>query len=154
MSLSLWDPYLLFFVVIARETMMLVRFRRGQNKQKTIKLYLRFISLTLLARGRDPLSVRRFRRKKYNASTKMEYVQTKLMNCYSPVPPSIPVSSNLRLIVAFCPAQPPSSCALSAFCWFFVKQYLQPLKCHWYKPMVSRQLLPVRKHDTISDPGW
>ena len=85
--LPLWDPYLLFFVVIARETMMLDRFRRGKNKQTTIKLYLRFVSPTLLARGRDPLSLRRFRRKKYSMSTRMEYVQTKLMNRYSPVPP-------------------------------------------------------------------
>ena len=63
--LPLWDPYFLLFVVIARETMMLDRFRRGQNKQTIIKLYLRFVSPTLLARDRDRLSVRKFRRKKY-----------------------------------------------------------------------------------------
>ena len=32
--LPLWNPYLLFFVVIAREPKMLDRFRRGQNKNK------------------------------------------------------------------------------------------------------------------------
>ena len=70
------EPFPLFFVVIARETMMLDRFRRGQNKQTTIKLYLHFVSPTLLARGRDPMSVRRIRRTKYSVSTRLEYVQT------------------------------------------------------------------------------
>ena len=82
---------------------MLDRFRRGQNKQTTIKLYLRFVSPTLLARGRDPLSARRFRRKKYSVSTRMDYVQTKLMNCYSPVPPSCPR-----------PFQSPFDCCISS----------------------------------------
>ena len=87
--LPLLEPYLLFFVVIARETMMLDRFMRGQNKQTTITLHLRFMSPTLLARGRDPLTVRKFRQKN-SASTRMEYVEANLMNCYSPVSPSYP----------------------------------------------------------------
>ena len=37
------------------------------------------------------------------------------MNCYSPAPPPIPIPSNLRLIVALCPAQPPSYYVLSVF---------------------------------------
>ena len=136
--------------------MMLDIFSRSQNKQTTINFYLRFVSRTLLARDRDCLSVRRFRQKKYSVSTRMEYMQKNwwIATHLSPSPVHIPLNLNLCLIVAFpCPSTPLSSCALSAFCWFFVKQYLQPSKCHWYEPMASQRLLPVRKHDTISAPG-
>ena len=143
----------MFLVVIARETMMLARFRRGQSKQTTIKLYLCFVSPTLLARGRDPLSVKRFRQNKYSVSTRMKYVQTELMNYYSPFPHPIPVSSNLCLIVAFYPSQTPILLCIQRFLWVLLKQYLSPSKCHWYKPMASWQLLPVNEHDTISAPG-
>ena len=51
--LSLWDPYHLFFVVIARETMML-DLGKDKYKQITMNLYLYFVSPTLLSRGRDP----------------------------------------------------------------------------------------------------
>ena len=132
---------------------MLDRFRRGQSKQTKIKLYLRFVSPTLLARGHDPLFVRRFRRKKYSVSTRMEYVQTKLMNCYSPVPPSYPRPFQTPFDCCIAPLSIPSSCALSAFCWFFTKQYLQPTEYNWYEPMASRQSLTVCEHGTINAPG-
>ena len=92
--LPLWDLYHLFFVVIARGTMML-DLRKGKHKQITIKLYLRFVSPTLLVRDRDPLSVRRIRRTKYSVSTGMVHVHTKLINYYyySPLsPPPLPIS--------------------------------------------------------------
>ena len=66
---------------------------KDKHKQITIKLYLRFVSPMLLARGRNPLSVRRIRRMKYSVSTGMIHVQTKLINYYyySPFPNPSPL---------------------------------------------------------------
>ena len=79
--LPLWDLYHLFFVVMTKETMML-DLGNDKHKQITIKLYLRFVSPTILVRGRDPLTVRRIRRTKYSVSTEMVHVQTKLIDYY------------------------------------------------------------------------
>ena len=86
-------------------------------------------------------------------STRVEHAQTKLINYYSPALLSQPpASSHLRLIVALRPSQPPFSYALSVFCWFFKKQYLQPSKCHWYEPVAFQQSLPLHEHETINAP--
>ena len=76
--LPLWDPYHLFFVMTARETMVL-DLGENKNKQTRIKLYLRVVSPTLLARSCDPLSVWRIRRKNNSVSTEMTHVQTQLI---------------------------------------------------------------------------
>ena len=67
----------------------------------------------------------------------MKCVQTKLMNYYSPVPPSYPRHFQFPFDCCICPSQPPSSCTLNALCCFFINQYLQPSKCHWYESMTS-----------------
>ena len=87
----------------------------------------------------------------------MEHVQTKLIDCYSPLSPPHPPTrpSQLCLIVALrpYPLSTPSSCALSVFCGFFRKQYIQPSKCYWCEPIASRRSLPVHEYENINATG-
>ena len=87
-------------------------------------------------------------------STRMEHVQTKSIDYYSPLcPPILPPPLPTPFDCCIAPLSTPSSYALSVFCWFFKKQYIQPSKCHWYEPMASRRSLPMHKHETINAPG-
>ena len=86
-------------------------------------------------------------RKDYSVSSRMKHAQTKPIDYYSPLsfPHPSPAPSQLRLIVALRPFQPLFSyIRMGAFCWFFKKQYIQPLK---------RRSLPVHEHETINVPG-
>ena len=61
----------------------------------------------LIARGHYPLSVRRIRWKKYSMSTRIECVQTKFMNFYSPIPPLLSPSLTTSVwLLRFAPLNP------------------------------------------------
>ena len=89
-------------------------------------------------------------------SSRMEQVQTKSIDYYSPLcPPILPATpSQLCLIVALLPYQSHLfTHYVSVFCWFLRKQYIQPSKCHWYEPIGSRRSLPVHEYEKINAPG-